>query len=302
MGLVALLALGAAAALAAAVYAIVRDARHPSRASVGWALARGLPTCPADAGLDSAEGFVRCPDGTDLPVWTIPGGDPDGPALLLLHGWRRSRIDSLRRLPWLLPHVRLACVMDLRGHGDAPEGPSTLGPADVADACAAVRTQPDVPWIVAGHSLGASIALRAAADLHAAGTRLGGVLLICPYPEIRVPLAGRLAGMGMPSFPVADIAARAIGILCGRESPIDDALRAVGRASLPTVWVACERDAIVPSRVVVEMHARARALGSAATLHVDPDADHDSAGTGHPSWAPEAVAALTRRPAAATTP
>lgn len=302
MGLAALLALGAALALAGVVTAIVRDARHPSRASVGWALARGLPTRPSEAGMEASEGTVTCADGTALPLWTVTGGSPHGPALLLLHGWRRSRIDSLRRLPWILPHVRFAYVMDLRGHGDAPDGPSTLGPADVDDACAAVRTQPNVPWIVAGHSLGASIALRAAAHLHAAGTRIEGVLLLCPYPEIAVPLRGRLASMGMPAFPVAGIAARAIGILCGQESRFDDAVRTLGQASLPTVWVTCDADAIVPSQVVREMHSRARALGSPATLHIDRDADHDSVGTGHPSWAAGAAAALTRRTAAATTP
>lgn len=302
MGLLALLALGAALAIAAVVAAVVRDARHPSRASVGWALARGIPTRPDEAGMSSEEGSVRCADGTSLPVWTIPGGDPDGPDLLLLHGWRRSRIDSLRRLPWILPHVRCAHVMDLRGHGDAPRGATTLGGADVADACAAVRARPSARWIIAGHSLGASIALRAAAELCGTGTRIDGVLLMCPYPDIRVPLQGRLASLGMPPFPVAHIAARAIGALCGRERPFEDALRAIGQSSVPSVWVACQSDAIVPSRVVAYMHARARELGSPATMHVDADADHDSVGTGRPSWASDAVRQLTRQPAAATTP
>lgn len=302
MGLLSLLALGAALTLAAVVTAVVRDARHPSRASVGWALARGLPTRPSEAGMGSSEDIVTCADGTALPMWTIPGGDPDGPSLLLLHGWRRSRIDSLRRLPWLLPHVRCAHLMDLRGHGDAPRGPTTLGVADVEDVCAAVRAHPSARWIIAGHSLGATIALRAAADLIGGGTRIEGALLLCPYPQIRVPLLGRLSSLGMPPFPVAGIAARAIGILCGRETPCEDALRAIGRASLPTVWVACQRDAIVPSRFVAQMHAQALALGSPATIHIDADADHDSVGTGHPSWAADALRTLTQRRAAATMP
>ena len=302
MGPLALLALGAALTLAAAVAAIVRDARHPARASMGWALGRGLPTCPSDAGMESEEGTVTCDDGTVLPVWTIPGGNPDGPALLMLHGWRRSRIDSLRRLPWLLPHVRCACVMDLRGHGDAPAGPSTLGVADVADACAAVRAYPDAPWVIAGHSLGAAVAIRAVAALHASGYRIQGALLMCPYPDIEVPLAGRLSAMGMPTFPLAGIAVHAIAVLCGKESPIGDALRTIGRASLPTVWIACARDAIVPEQAVRDLHGQARAHGSSATLHVDGDEDHDSVGTEHPAWASEAISALIRQPAEATTP
>lgn len=302
MGLVALLALGAAVALAAVVTAAVRDARHPARATVGWALARGIPTRPAEAGMDAAEGFVRCADGAALPMWTVPGGSPDGPALLLLHGWRRSRIDSLRRLPWLLPHVRFARVIDLRGHGDSPAGPSTLGTADVHDACAAVRDHPDVPWIIAGHSLGASVAIRAAAELCAGRARICGALLMSPYPDIRVPIAGRLATIGMPPFPIAGIASRAIWTLCGRETPIVDALRAIGARSIPTVWVTCDGDAIVPPEVVQRLFEGALAMGSPAMLHVDRSASHDSLGTGHPDWAADAVAALTRQPAEATTP
>lgn len=302
MGLVALLALGAALTLAAVVTAIVRDARFPARASVGWALARGIATRPADSGMDSTDGSVRCPDGTALPLWTIPGGRPDGPALLLLHGWRRSRIDSLRRLPWLLPHVRFACLMDLRGHGDAPHGPSTLGVADVEDACAAVRAHPDVPWIVAGHSLGASVALRASAALLRAGIRIEGVVLMSPYPDIRVPLSGRLASMGLPGFPVADLAARAIAALSGRETPIGRALEVVAGAAVPTVWVTCADDAIVSPEAVRELHAQALARGGQSTLHIDADADHDSLGTGQPPWGADAIAALTPRQAAATTP
>lgn len=302
MGLVALLALGASLTLAAAVAAIVRDARFPARASVGWALARRIATRPADAGMDSTDGSVKCADGTELPLWTIPGGSPEGPALLLLHGWRRSRIDSLRRLPWLLPHVRFACLMDLRGHGDAPRGPSTLGTADVDDACAAVRAHPGVPWIVAGHSLGASVALRASAAMLRAGVRVEGVLLMCPYPDIRVPLSGRLASAGMPTFPVAGLAARAIAALSGRETPASRAVEIVADSSVPTVWVTCADDAIVGPDAVRGLHAQALGRGSPSTLHVDADADHDSIGTGQPSWAADAIAALTPRRAEATRP
>lgn len=301
MGLLALLALGAALTLAAVLAAVVSDARYPARASVGWALGRGLPTCPSDAGMESTDGTVTCDDGTVLPMWIIRGGKPDGPALLMLHGWRRSRIDSLRRLPWLLPHVRCACVMDLRGHGDAPAGPSTLGTTDVADACSAVRAYPNVPWIVSGHSLGAAVAIRAAAALHAAGERIQGALLMCPYPDIEVPLAGRLRAIGMPAVPVAGLAARAIAALHGSEAPIGAALRTIGHASMPTVWIACAGDAVVPEQAVRKLHYQARALGSAATLHVDTHRDHDSVGTGCPSWAADALSALTRRSAVATT-
>jgi pimeloyl-ACP methyl ester carboxylesterase len=301
MGLVALLALGALLVATASVAVIVHDARHPARASVGWALARRLPTNPSEAGMEAIEGSVPCDDGTALPMWTVRGGNPSGPSLLLLHGWRRSRIDSLRRLPWLLPHVREAVVMDLRGHGDAPRGPATLGPADIRDACAALRTATGVPWIVAGHSLGAAVAMRAAAEACRSGIRVQGVLLVCPYPHIAVPLSGRLSSMGMPAFPLAQCAARVLSLACGREPSARNALGVLGASAVPTVWVACASDAIVPASEVERLHAQATSLGSPALLCTDSDADHDSAGTGHPAWAPDAIRALTQPTAAATT-
>ncbi len=302
MGLVALLALGLAITLAAVVAAVVRDARHPARASVGWALARGLPTQPADAGLECTEGSVTCADGTQLPMWTIPGARPDGPALLLLHGWRRSRIDSLRRLQWMLPHVRFACLMDFRGHGDAPRAASTLGSSDVADACAAVRAHAEMPWIIAGHSMGAAVAIRAVAELHESGTRVMGALLMCPYPDLTVPLAGRLATIGMPPFPVAPLSALAISLLCGREPPIARAISTIGSSGMPTVWVTCGTDGIVSPDAVRKLYAQAKAQGSPAMLVVDADADHDSVGADCPRWATDAIDALIRPQAAATTP
>lgn len=301
MGLVALLALGAVLVAIASVAVIVRDARHPARASVGWALARRLPTSPSEAGMEAIEGSVRCDDGTILPSWTIRGGNPNGPSVLLLHGWRRSRIDSLRRLPWVLPHVRCAVVMDLRGHGDSPRGPSTLGQADIRDACAALRSDPHAPWIVAGHSLGASVAFRASADACQSGIRIQGVLLICPYGSISVPLSGRLASMGVPAPALAACAARTIGLICGREPHARDALAVLGDSHVPTVWVTCGSDSIVPASEVERLHALATSLGSPALLCADRDADHDSVGTGHPAWAPDAIRALIRPMEAATT-
>jgi len=302
MGLAVLLAVGALLALAASVAVIVRDARMPDRATVGWALARGLPSSPAEMGWSSAEGSFQCGDGTMLPLWTVDGGDPDGPALLMVHGWRRSRIDSLRRLPWLLPHVRVAVVPDLRGHGDAPPGPSTLGVQDVDDMLRAIGSHPSSAWVIAGHSLGADIALRVAAAAAERGIPLAGVLLMAPYGRIMVPLTARIRGFGLPAVILARPAAWVIRLLCGSEAATRPALATIGRARVPILLVAGDDDHIVPPAAVRAIAAEGTSASCDVTLMSDPDATHDTLGTGHPSWAGTARAlVVSRRRAEATT-
>lgn len=301
MGLALLLAAGALLAVAAAVTVIVRDARAPDRATIGWALARGIPTSPADMGWASAESAVHCADGTRLPAWTIEGGTPDGPCLLLIHGWRRSRIDSLRRLPWMLPHVRAAVVPDLRGHGDAPEGPSTLGVQDVEDMLRAMRGAAPSAWVVAGHSLGAAVALRVASTALDHGITVQGVLLLAPYSRISVPLAGRLRSLGLPAEAMSRMAASVIRWRCGRETPVSDAFARIGRARVPIVCVSAEDDHIVPPAAVRDLAREAAPAGCDITVLNDPDASHDTLGTAHPAWASAAADRLLSRPPAAAT-
>jgi pimeloyl-ACP methyl ester carboxylesterase len=75
---------------------------------------------PVDqAGWNARKQMVALPNG--LRVAYVEAGDPDGPPLLLLHGWT----DSSRSWTTLLPHLskyRLL-ILDQRGHGasDKPE-------------------------------------------------------------------------------------------------------------------------------------------------------------------------------------
>jgi non-heme chloroperoxidase len=91
-------------------------------------------------------------------------GDPDGVPVLLLHGVTDSRRSWDPVLPHLPPSIR-AVALTQRGHGDSdrPDAGYTLD--DMAgDAAGVIEALELGPAIMAGHSMGAWVATRAAID------------------------------------------------------------------------------------------------------------------------------------------
>ncbi len=189
---------------------------HPSRITAGWALAHHWTACPADLGLPFEEWSLDRPDGMMLPVWDIPPDDAaparskDAPPInvVVLHGWGRSRIDSLARITSLLKAPPGGCrnfrtiIPELRGHGDAPPGATTLGARDVEDIHELLQRLGDGPVILIGHSLGAVIALHVAA-MDADRGRIGSVIALAPYDRLTTPFTGYLRSREYPAGPLA---------------------------------------------------------------------------------------------------
>ncbi len=277
MEILLLLLLGAIVAAVAFVWGIVSDARHPSRATAGWALGRGLPVDPADCKLLATDELW----GLQQPAWRIQGGDPRGPVTVIVHGWRRSRIDSLRRVsPWWSVSSEI-WLLDLEGHGDSPAGPTSLGSSDVPALVALIhdlaapslsRSNRPSRVLLVGHSLGATIALRAAAQLDEAS--LAGLVAFAPYESLREPLGCRLRAGALPSFPFAIVAEVCLHALCGREGSTQVAMKRLNEMKVPTLLLAAEHDAVVSLA-----HVRKLASASGLSLEVDPEAMHDDLGT-----------------------
>ncbi len=82
--------------------------------------------------------------------------------LIWLHGWGRSR-EAMRPIADSLSNVAESWLIDLPGHGEAPNPPSAYAPADFAHLLAAwMATQPACPTIIIGHSLGFRVAVHLA--------------------------------------------------------------------------------------------------------------------------------------------
>lgn len=109
----------------------------------------------------------------------IPGAEPP---LLLIHGFT----DTSRSFSLLAPHLadRRLIIPDLRGHG-ASQGSGAFRPADFADDIAGlIRRLRLVRPVLVGHSLGAMIAIEAAAT-H--GELIGGLVLLAGALKPGIP-------------------------------------------------------------------------------------------------------------------
>lgn len=274
-GFAGLLALGAGVAWALYALGAWRDATRPPRRTLGWALAQGLPADPGDLGFAFEDAAVRA-DGAEVPCWWITGcGGEGAPVVVMLHGHGRSRWDSLRRTsPWL-GRAALVALPDLRGHGDAP-GRGTLGRREPADAVHVVAEAearaPGRPVIIVGHSLGAVVAIHAAALRARAGAPVAEVHAFGPYDRVSTPFAARLRARGLPPRPVVGAVLALIDALDGDEVPTGDSAAALGPTRL-VAW-ADELDPVSPAADARAISARA----PHAELHVTGGIPHAELG------------------------
>jgi pimeloyl-ACP methyl ester carboxylesterase len=105
---------------------------------------------------------VRLSTGVTLPY--VEQGDPSGAPVVLLHGLTDSWRSFEPVLPFLPPSIH-AFALTQRGHGDVGRPADGYHPRDfTADVAAFLDSQGLESAIVAGHSMGSTVALRFALD------------------------------------------------------------------------------------------------------------------------------------------
>jgi pimeloyl-ACP methyl ester carboxylesterase len=283
LGLLVLLLAGGLVLLAAVVLSVAWGAVCPRRETAAWAIARGLPADPADAGLEAEAWTLRRPDGVELAAWTIrsPGpfepGRPRVPLIVLAHGWYRGRRSMLRRLPHVLPLADRVVLYDARGHGESG-GRSTLGikePEDllaVADAAAGPEGRAGTgPAILVGWSLGATAAIVAASRPEARG-RIAGVVAVAPVADLAEAVAARLRQFDASPWmllPPVRIVLRCLGAWPPRPEA------AAEQVAVPVLVVHGERDEVCPLpgvRRLVDRLSSGRLLEVPGAGHEQPEA------------------------------
>jgi fermentation-respiration switch protein FrsA (DUF1100 family) len=129
------------------------------------------PVAPgATAGDDGAAGEpVRFPNRYGhLLAGTFVPPQPGRPVAIVCHGFGSNRRETQQCLPWLLARGYGGLVFDFQAHGESEGRFTTGGLREVDDALAAVRLVQerlgdDVPLVLMGFSMGASVAIMAAA-------------------------------------------------------------------------------------------------------------------------------------------
>lgn len=221
LSVIGFLGLGLALGLSVMVAYTAWMLTHPPRRSEGFAIARSLPSTPAEMTPPKAfESWTfKCRDGRlELPVWDVRGDAPDGATVIVTHGWGESRVLALPRLEPLARGARRVVLWDLPGHGDAPRSTCALGTREVDDLCTLIehlRRDPACgPIVLYGSSHGAGVSIAAAARLGRAA-EITLVIAEAPYCVPPTPARRVLANRALPYRLNLPIALRLIGWLNG---------------------------------------------------------------------------------------
>lgn len=262
LGLLQLLGVGLVAAIVLATAHTAWSLTHPPRRTYAWAVARKLPGDPGELTPARAfESFTFRGRRFDLPAWRVAGDNPDGPVVVLTHGWGSSRVGGLKRLGAVLPHCRAAVLWDLPGHGEAP-GTARLGSDEHLDLLALLETVEE-PVVLFGWSLGAGVCLRAAADGSDARD-IRAVICEAPYRTPPTPARAVIALRGLPHRINLPLAMASLGTLFGvgpKWRDFDRAHHAKRLGELPVTVIHGDADPVCPladGRTIAEAAPNAR--------------------------------------------
>ena len=262
---------------------------HPPRRTEGVAIARGEPTNPAEAGAPSyCTQRLTTRDGHVIELWDVPGERPDGPVIVMLHGWGDGRLGELLWLDVLRPLASKLILFDLRAHGECAHRRCAWGVVEVQDALAVIeaargtspaggdqspfcegasKTGTDPAVVLFGYSMGAAIAMLAGA---CAKGKVAGIIADSPYRSIGHAVRGTMGINRLPAWPVAPLALAWLR-LRGAVPREDDVLRVAQQLSAPLLVLHGEDDrvaAFVEAERIAQAAPRGRFAAFAGCDHL----------------------------------
>jgi pimeloyl-ACP methyl ester carboxylesterase len=253
--------------------ATTRQFRFPDRENAGLT--------PASFELASEDVSFRSVDGVELRGWWVPAPSPKG-TVVMVHGLNRSRIEMIRRAPFVHEAGWNALLFDLRHHGDSGGEATTFGAKEKQDVEAATqlaRSRTPGPVVLWGVSLGgASVVLAAAAD-----PQIAGVVCDSSYRSledtvrhhVQIARGWRWWLAIVPSWPVADEAIFWMGRRGGFDPAAVDIRAAAARlAGRPVLFVANSEDRRMPKEIAFDLKA---AAGKDAEVLIVPGKSHGGA-------------------------
>ena len=229
---------------------------------------------PASFQLASEDVAFRSPDGVDLRGWWVPAPTPRG-TVVMVHGLNRSRVEMVRKVPFVHEQGWNALLFDLRRHGKSGGTVRGLGYLEREDVLGAVDfalARSPKPIVVWGISFGGAATVFAAAE----ESRIAGVVCDSSYRSLRdtarhhLGLFRRFAWWlrAVPVWPTADEAVFWMGRRAGFDPDDLDVVKAAVKLSgRPALFVAGSTDERMPPDIAYDLQ---KAAGAEASVLVVP--------------------------------
>jgi fermentation-respiration switch protein FrsA (DUF1100 family) len=239
----ALMATGVALGIALLVGTL---ASAPARAPIGQP--------PVDLPIEPAS--IESNSGSRLSGWFV-GGQPQGGAVLLMHGVRANRLEMLGRARLLHQHGFSVLMFDFQAHGESPGRNITFGFLEALDARAAFdylrRRTPEEHVGVIGISLGGAAAILADTPLEA-----DAMVLEAVYGSFQRAVENRLAiRLGTIGRFIAPVLLWQVKPRLGFDPQSLQPLNRIARLHVPLLFIAGAADEHATPAEMQQLYTRA---------------------------------------------
>jgi pimeloyl-ACP methyl ester carboxylesterase len=236
---------------------------------------------PASFQLKFESISIRTEDRLHLSGWWVPATAPKG-TVVLVHGLNRSRVEMVRKAPFLVGEGWNVLLFDLRHHGTSEGETSGLGvleTRDVRAAAAFAKLRSPRPVVVWGVSLGGAASTLAAAD----DPSITGLVCDSSYLSLRDTVGHHIRLFRsfrwwlrvVPPWPIADALLFWAGVRGGFDPGAADVEAAARRLKgRPALFVANLGDRRMPPAIAVALK---EAAGPSAEVLLVPGDSHGGA-------------------------
>jgi len=250
-----------------------RKVRYQDRENAG--------VTPASFQVPFEDVAFRAQDGVELKGWWVPAAAGRG-TVVLVHGLNRSRLEMVRKVPFVHEQGWNALLFDLRHHGDSGGSACSFGyfeRRDVQAAVAYARERAPGAVVLWGVSLGAAASMLAAAE----DPSIAGIVCDSSFRSLRDTARHHLGLLrsarwwlaALPAGLLADEAVFWMGRRVGFDPTAVDVEAAAARLSgRPALFVCNSGDRRMPPKIAEALRI---AAGEQARLLVVPGDTHGGA-------------------------